>query len=1815
MWNSTLQSDAIMLAGCLKKNTVLTTLNVAAGKGEMGDNEREEVGRALLANKAGHVGFCDIFNMYESMSRTYRCDLRDKEQVRSIRSFTLMAGLLRANPIITTLELKSLNNEHIEPLAEALQYNSTLLNLKLEHPTKGSDTTVSTLPVQQLNGAKKLEYVDISERGEVVVDGKRSKAPVSRVACAMIGAILGANTSVRELKVNPGAGTEGGAILEHLQRAAQSTLSTLDLTGIGLGDRGGTKLFETLQSGLCAMITSYKLGSNALTDSAIGPLMVEVLRSDACSITSLDLSNNAISGVVLTRAIQLNRSLTALDVRDNPIDDQGLWVLGNLLLNEGCQCRLGSIRSYAFDVEQGLSVLDLRDQPLETGAIRLLSGVVKFNTSLTQLVLAGCQVEKEAAGSIAQALAANQLLTAIDLSRNPMVSLAHYSGEAEMRGLQQLATAVRQSATLRRLTLEGGELPVVALKGTAERVATRAHAQADRGVAIDLSHQRLTLVSALFIGALVRDNATMTELSLASNELGPEGLKMIVSSLNAARVLSIDLTSNVAPMMSGTKKAEAQAAQLAELMGSIGGLSALERLAFDRNELTELGSGTVGNLLNLRTLSLSNNKLVALPEDLWRLRLLKRLAAHGNRLRELQATIGQLESLESLDLKGNQLTFLPTTIGQMHALKHMDLSENQLSQLILSICDLTNLEKIEVKNNPLQRPPLSTAKQGIVAIRRYFQELARAGEAVSNAARLVLLGHGEAGKTSLQRGLRAGTATPAEADERTIQLDIYSLLLERHAADKGSASEQVLVSMWDLAGQPQYAAGLQPYIVSGSLYLLLVPAMPTADLDRAYGDLVGRWMDYLTAGAPEAVVQPVITHCDRLLAAPPAKPPPAEAFEQAALAQANWLRDALHRHQAAQLVSEGFKPLQVQEKVCCVSAVAGGDASLLALRARLEELVLGKPPLLPSVGQTIPRSWLVAMSYLRALRDGRDPVAAARNAVPTSDSAELLPTNNPSAGVAGGGFAGGARPYIAVGEAEYLWLHLVLPALEERAPRGAKDGGGGVQVLRDALQLLVNQGEIFASSGIIYLQPDYITRLLKPLVDHRLTRQRFQQTLGALPGDAETQARRAALLLPACELFTKTGELREELLTPMWQPLGLDSNDYGDVVLMLATSGVLFLAEHARHGRRWVMPMRLPAACADDVYGQWTAALDDAAYEQVGLGYRLGRFAPPGVCERLVAACNGLGRYCGFWKGGALLHTSIPGSTLLLEMRTAVESGGADGAHATHEQHVEVRAPRAARRDVWALLLRVNELVGKILEDFPGIVCEGQLCCPGCVDKQQAELRRRLAAHAEKNAELDKKRTDAERKTIRDDVERSVRQQRWPLQDVTTKHRLTCELCTASISLASISAADTEGPHAPLSLGLHVTPPPFVVGAAPEDSVTGGSSTGGSFTGGSFRANAGGSFKARRNSLSSGHQSVIGALEAPPAAASPVRGGGPHQGDEPAAPKPAAELPGGPSLHDPRTAKFLSRQMRYGRPIESGVGLYKLLGLESEEELARLRAGGERVVVEEIIAVHAESRDRAGYSDADWLQYVKEEPAEERKLPPGMPASILDEGHTAMTLDDFAQHPIAVAAGLKRIHVLALRLYTTSVHHSINTPLLDGCSTTKRHPYPALVAWVAEAIGKLRAAEVERLRAEARKAATAAAADSAAEGAVRRGATEVWRGVGDAADIQQFKARGGTELAFVSASSLRSVVDEYALTPPDDSEAPPPLIIKVRADLQIGSDLSFLSVFPKQAEVVFPPCTYLEVRSGYEEAVTLPTGEELTVRVVEAVPRIPATFL
>ena len=108
--------------------------------------------------------------------------------------------------------------------------------------------------------------------------------------------------------------------------------------------------------------------------------------------------------------------------------------------------------------------------------------------------------------------------------------------------------------------------------------------------------------------------------------------------------------------------------------------------------------------------------------------------------------------------------------------------------------------------------------------------------------------------------------------------------------------------------------------------------------------------------------------------------------------------------------------------------------------------------------------------------------------------------------------------------------------------------------------------------------------------------------------------------------------------------------------------------------------------------------------------------------------------------------------------------------------------------------------------------------------------------------------------------------------------------------------------------------------------------------------------------------------------------------------------------------------------------------------------------------------------------------------------------------------------------------------------------------------------------------------------------------------------VHELKVRGGTELSFVSCSSQRPVAEEYAIRPEEEGQgAPLSVVLKVRADINGGSDLSWLAVFVCEAEAVYPPCTYFEVRSSWDEAVTLPAGDELKVKVVEVVPRVESS--
>ena len=638
------------------------------------------------------------------------------------------------------------------------------------------------------------------------------------------------------------------------------------------------------------------------------------------------------------------------------------------------------------------------------------------------------------------------------------------------------------------------------------------------------------------------------------------------------------------------------------------------------------------------------------------------------------------------------------SLGGLPSLKTLDVENCSLAELP-TITDCHALQQLRCKRNPLQRPPVSVASHGIDAIRRYFRELEAEGATISRAARLVLLGDGMAGKTSLQRGLKSGgSPSPTAVDARTIQLDISELTL----LEGDKEHEPVTFSVWDLGGQVAYAAAQQPYIAPGSLYLLVVPSHRASD--EHFADVIGRWLCYLQAGAPAAYVLPVLTQCDRLL--PPGAPDRSPAaLDRACAEQASWVRRCIYWHQCR--LGSGATRLRFHEgPVICVSSVNGGDASLLRLRTVLEGIATASPPLLLSIGQTIPRSWSCAVTALRALRDGRDPVASARAAKQQLDAKSatapvILPAAIPSL----------ARPYITLSEAQQKWCSIVAPALGLN--------GSDPRVLHDALQLLVNQGEIFASCGCIYLQPAHVTRLLKPLVDHRLDREWALPRAYEHTNELYEESPAVKLLLSAVDVLRQSGELREELLPMLWEDCDLHVDDFGAVLLMLSESGVLFLSEHTSLGRRWVMPMRLPDKPPESLATSWAALQND---RPLTLSYPL-RLAPPGLVERLMASCYGLGYYHQFWRKGALIRAkAVDDGALLIELRGIDRGDGTDESAPPpstmtagsplvdgeapppmHRLVCEFRGPADAFDDLVELLVQVRLRADRLLRDFPGL--------------------------------------------------------------------------------------------------------------------------------------------------------------------------------------------------------------------------------------------------------------------------------------------------------------------------------------------------------------------------------------------------------------------------------------------------------------------------------------------------------------------------------
>jgi hypothetical protein len=199
------------------------------------------------------------------------------------------------------------------------------------------------------------------------------------------------------------------------------------------------------------------------------------------------------------------------------------------------------------------------------------------------------------------------------------------------------------------------------------------------------------------------------------------------------------------------------------------------------------------------------------------------------------------------------------------------------------------------------------------------------------------------------------------------------------------------------------------------------------------------------------------------------------------------------------------------------------------------------------------------------------------------------------------------------------------------------------------------------------------------------------------------------------------------------------------------------------------------------------------------------------------------------------------------------------------------------------------------------------------------------------------------------------------------------------------------------------------------------------------------------------------------------------------------------------------------------------------------------------------------------------------------PNGIRDQGRVGVTLDYFMNQKECKKAGLTREHVIALRLYTTVVYKYINAPLRDpSLYRNKRHPLAAVVYYIFQGIKMLRNCVDDK-----------------------KGEVILWRGAKNIQARNDFLENGGTELAPMSTSRTLDVALRYLSGMTLDQGAVMFRVV-VTNKLSMGADLSWLSAFPDEGEVLYPPMTFLEPEKQHQQDAN---GEGIKVTRQETIVR------
>lgn len=270
-----------------------------------------------------------------------------------------------------------------------------------------------------------------------------------------------------------------------------------------------------------------------------------------------------------------------------------------------------------------------------------------------------------------------------------------------------------------------------------------------------------------------------------------------------------------------------------KLSNCLGQLKQLKRLFLSGNHLKTSGLADLSPLEGLRNLHLLDIRFTQVADlsALMSLSNLQVLYAGRTQISNL-SPLANLSKLQRLYVWNTKITDI-SPLTSLSYLQGIDISDTHVSDLRplraliengLSVEWINdenwNCNGVNVENCPLTNPPVTIVQQGNAAILNYFHEKQAQGTDHIYEAKLLLVGEGGAGKTSLLRRLYQPTLPLPEENETTKGIAIHRHEFE--VRDARYPNGRIFrLNVWDFGGQEIYHATHQFFLTQRSLYVLL----------------------------------------------------------------------------------------------------------------------------------------------------------------------------------------------------------------------------------------------------------------------------------------------------------------------------------------------------------------------------------------------------------------------------------------------------------------------------------------------------------------------------------------------------------------------------------------------------------------------------------------------------------------------------------------------------------------------------------------------------------------------------------------------------------------------------------------------------------------------------------------------------------------------------------------------------------------------------------------------------------------------------------